>query len=123
MRFVIDMNLSPLWVDVLIRVGHEAEHWSNLGPATAEDSAIVEYARSNDSVILTNDLDFGILLALGGLNTPSVIQLRAQAVLPADLSEQLLATITATEPHLVAGALVTVTSDRHRVTVLPIDKG
>lgn len=122
MRFLIDMNLSPQWVQALTDAGHDALHWSHVGAATAEDRQIIEYAAANHYVILTQDLDFGILLAVGGLHTPSVIQLRAQAVLPNDISPQVFAAINATQQHLKSGAMVTVTSDKHRVTVLPIDR-
>jgi predicted nuclease of predicted toxin-antitoxin system len=32
MRFLIDMNLSPGWVDYLTRAGHQAQHRSAIGP-------------------------------------------------------------------------------------------
>lgn len=28
MKLLVDMNLSPLWVDVLKGAGHDALHWS-----------------------------------------------------------------------------------------------
>ena len=74
MRVLLDMNLSPHWVPVLANAGHEVEHWSSIGPATATDQQIVEYAIDNACVIITHDLDFGILLATGGLGAPSVFQ-------------------------------------------------
>jgi predicted nuclease of predicted toxin-antitoxin system len=30
MKILIDMNLSPLWVDVLTAAGIEAMHWSTI---------------------------------------------------------------------------------------------
>ncbi|MCX6459147.1 MAG: DUF5615 family PIN-like protein [Actinobacteria bacterium] len=120
MNFIIDMNLNPQWVPWLTGEGHEAQHWSEVGPGDAPDETIIRYAKTNSCVILTHDLDFGIILAIGGLDAPSVIQLRAQAVRPSDMGEQLLAAIQAASAYLVSGALVTVTKDRHRVTVLPI---
>ena len=82
MRFLVDMNLSPRWVDFRAAAGHEAVHWIDVGEPNAPDSAILECARRNGRVILTQDLDFGTLLAVGGLATPSAIQFRAEAVLP-----------------------------------------
>ena len=70
-------------------------------------------------VILTQDLDFGTLLARDGLTT-SVIQFRTQAVLPDDLGPALLAAIKAAPPHLDAGALVTIDPAKHGLTLLPI---
>jgi predicted nuclease of predicted toxin-antitoxin system len=73
--------------------------------------------------MLTQDLDFGTQLAVGEFSTPSVIPLRAQAVLPSDVGEQLLAAIDVVTAHLETGALVTVDPVGHRVTVLPISTG
>lgn len=123
MRFVVDMNLSPRWVDFLTAAGHEAVHWVAVGEPNAPDRAILDHAHRNGQVILTQDLDFGTLLAVGGLATPSVVQFRAQAVLPSDVGEQLLAAIDVAGTHLETGALVTVDPVGHRVTVLPISMG
>lgn len=119
MRFLIDMNLSPGWVDYLTRAGHHAEHWSTIGPGDAPDDELLAYAARHEQVILTQDLDFGTLLAREGLTT-SVIQFRTQAVLPGDLGPALLAAIDAAQPHLDAGALVTIDPTKHRLTLLPI---
>lgn len=35
MRILIDMNLSPDWVPVLIEGGFEAVHWSQVGEPNA----------------------------------------------------------------------------------------
>jgi predicted nuclease of predicted toxin-antitoxin system len=120
MRFLVDMNLSPRWVDFLVAAGHAAVHWIDVGEPNAPDRVILDHAHHNRQVILTQDLDFGTLLAVGGLSTPSVIQFRAQAVLPIDVGKQLLAAIEVAGAHLELGALVTVDPVGHRVTVLPI---
>ncbi|MFN0076865.1 MAG: DUF5615 family PIN-like protein [Prosthecobacter sp.] len=48
MRFVIDMNLSPAWVDVLMKMGHHAVHWSTVGQINATDAQIMVWARDID---------------------------------------------------------------------------
>jgi uncharacterized protein (DUF433 family) len=58
MRLLIDMNLAPRWIRSLSAVGHEAMHWSAVGPVKASDSTICEYAREHGFVLITNDLDF-----------------------------------------------------------------
>jgi predicted nuclease of predicted toxin-antitoxin system len=123
MRFLVDMNLSPRWVDFLAAAGYEAVHWMDLGEPDAPDREILEHAHRNGQIILSQDLDFGTLLAVGGLATPSVIQFRAQAVLPNDVGEQLLAAVDVARTHLETGALVTLDPVGHSVTVLPINMG
>ncbi len=85
MRFLIDMNLTPLWVPFIEAAGHNALHWRDVGPSDAPDTELLRYAEAHRLVLLTQDLDFGMLLALAGASTPSVIQFRCQDVLPSDV--------------------------------------
>ncbi len=74
MKILVDMNLSPFWVPFLARHGFEAWHWSTVGRPSAPDAEILAFARINNFVILTHDLDFGMLLAAQPTRGPSVIQ-------------------------------------------------
>lgn len=40
MRFLIDMNLSPDWIEVLTEEGWEAVHWSTVGAYRATDESM-----------------------------------------------------------------------------------
>ena len=68
--------MSPLTVEFLIQLGHEAVHVRTLGMQRAPDAAIIERARADSSIVLTFDLDFGDVLAFGVLDKPSVIIFR-----------------------------------------------
>ena len=85
MKLLIDMNLSPKWREVFARQGWSAVHWSTVGDPRATDQVIMDWARESQSVVLTHDLDFGMLLALTNAGGPSVIQVRAQNVVPEHL--------------------------------------
>jgi predicted nuclease of predicted toxin-antitoxin system len=74
------MNLSPDWVETFRQHSIEAVHWSKVGQNNAPDTDILSHAKTNGYVIFTNDLDFGTLLALGGHDSPSVLQLRNQDI-------------------------------------------
>jgi predicted nuclease of predicted toxin-antitoxin system len=63
MRLLIDMNLTPRWVEFLQNAGYEAVHWSSVGSNSAKDGEICDYARQSAYVLLTNDLDFPQILA------------------------------------------------------------
>ena len=104
---------DPGWVHVV------DGHIAGVGPGDAPDNELLAYAAGHEQVILTQDLDFGTLLAREGLTT-SVIQFRTQAVLPDDLGPTLLAAIDAAQPYLDSGALVTIDPTKHRLTLLPI---
>ena len=63
MKLLVDMNLSPGWVETLRAMGFEAAHWSSVGDPRAPDREIMAYARSAGYVVFPNDLDFGAILA------------------------------------------------------------
>jgi len=58
MKIIIDMNLSPEWVEYFERNGHEAIHWKDMGNSEAQDIEIIEWARERNYTVFTNDLDF-----------------------------------------------------------------
>ena len=55
MKILIDMNLSPSWVDFLKNNDFEAVHWSSIGHATDADEKIFTYAQENDFIVFTSD--------------------------------------------------------------------
>ena len=120
MKFLVDMNMSPLWVPFFIGAGFEAIHWSTVGRVSAKDSEIVAFAITHGWIILTHDLDFGMLLAASKAGCPSVIQVRTQDVLPPAIGDLVLRAIRAAAPYFSDGALVTVEPLRHRIRLLPI---
>jgi predicted nuclease of predicted toxin-antitoxin system len=117
---LIDMNLSPDWVSVLRSAGYHAIHWSAIGDPRATDRQIMDWAAANRHIVFTHDLDFGTTLALTHATGPSVIQVRADNVLPDHLSKVLIATLRQHDADLAAGALVVVDEFKSRVRVLPI---
>ena len=116
------MNLSPRWVELLSAAGMEATHWSNLGRFDAPDSVIMAYASHNEYVVLTHDLDFGIMLAASNENRPSVVQIRAGDVDPDMIGAKVVAALRQMEAELREGALLTVDPNRTRLRVLPLRK-
>ena len=59
MNILIDMNLSPQWVAVLVEAGHRAIHWSKAGATHATDHEIMTWARSNAFIVFTHDSTLG----------------------------------------------------------------
>jgi predicted nuclease of predicted toxin-antitoxin system len=120
MKIVVDMCLPPSWVEILQRAGYEAIHWKNIGEYHAADTEILKWARENDYIIFTHDLDFGTLLALTNATGPSVIQARTQDVTPDHLSQLIISYMRLYETHPSNGALMVVDEARARVTLLPL---
>ncbi|MCH8292584.1 DUF5615 family PIN-like protein [Candidatus Poribacteria bacterium] len=119
MKLLIDMNLSTEWVEVFERQGWQAVHWSVVGDPRASDSVIMAWARANDYVVFTHDLDFGTLLATTRVQGPSVIQVRTQDVMPQNLKSRLVQILRQYESVLESGALIIVDEARARMRILP----
>ena len=120
MKILIDMNLSPQWVDLLRNAGYEAVHWSDVGPMNAPDREIMAYAKVHGFIVFTHDLDFGAILATTQAASPSVVQLRTQDVHPDHLGALVLLVFTSFEQQLASGALISVDEVHQRVRILPI---
>jgi predicted nuclease of predicted toxin-antitoxin system len=119
MKLLIDMNLSPKWVEELKQGGWDAVHWSAMSDSCATDSTIMEWARTNGYVVFTHDLDFGALLATTRVQGPSVIQVRTQDVMPQSIGNRMVQILRQHQPVLEKGALVTVDETKSRVRILP----
>ena len=119
MKILVDMNLSPDWVEVFQKQGWQAQHWSQVGKPTATDREIMEWARANGWIVFTHDLDFGALLALTRVQSPSVIQVRTQDVMPVHLANRLLRVLREQESTLETGALITLDEVKVRIRILP----
>ena len=122
MKILVDMNLSPDWVEVFEQHGLGAVHWSTIGDPRAEDPILFQWARENDYVIFTHDLDFGTLLALTQAESPSVIQVRTQDVTPRYLEEMVIGALNGYESLLEVGALIVLDEGKSRVRILPLSK-
>jgi predicted nuclease of predicted toxin-antitoxin system len=119
-KLVVDIGLSPAWVDVFTKHGWSAVHWSSVGDSRAKDRVVMGWARDHGHVVFTHDLDFGALLALTRADGPSVVQVRSHDVLPEHLGAIVVAAIRTYESPLERGAIVTVDESRGRVRILPI---
>jgi len=120
-NLVVDMNLSPDWVPVLARAGHDATHWSEIGAPSATDREILTWARENAQVVFTHDLDFGAILAATAADAPSVIQIRTQDPTPQHCRNVVLDTLKRHSAALARGALISVDENRSRVRLLPLN--
>ena len=121
MKILIDMNLSPDWVQAFEKYSIESVHWSNIGNPKATDRVIMNWASTHGYVVFTNDLDFGSLLAATQAEAPSVIQVRTQDLLPASIENIVIETLLRFETELEFGALITIDLTRSRVKILPIN--
>jgi predicted nuclease of predicted toxin-antitoxin system len=119
-KLLVDMNLSPSWVERLARHGFEAVHWSTMGAAAAPDVEILTFANEHRFVVITNDLDFSAILAAGAVDGPSVVQLRTQDVLSESAAGIVATALEAHREDIERGALLSIDEAGTRVRVLPL---
>ena len=117
MKLLLDMNLSPRWVELLNKAGFEAVHWSTIGSGSAADVEIMKIARHEGYVLLTHDLDFGAILAATRGQKPSVVQLRSENLSIEVVGQLVIDALHEVAADLEGGALVTIDPGRTRVRV------
>ena len=120
MKLLVDMNLSPSWVELLARHGFEAVHWSTIGAATAPDVEILIWANEHHLVVITNDLDFSAILAASAGATPSVVHIRLQDLLSDSAVNSVANAVAAYREEIEGGALLSIDEGGTRVRMLPL---
>jgi predicted nuclease of predicted toxin-antitoxin system len=80
----------------------------------------MDWARANQYVVFTHDLDFGAILAVTHATGPSVIQVRAQDVLPGHLEGIVTSALRQYEGLLETGALIIVNEGTFQARILPL---
>lgn len=119
-KFLADMNISPLTVEQLRNLEWDVIRVSEIMDIRSKDTEILLYARENDRVIITQDIDFSMLLAISGFKKPSVINLRLEENKPDLATKRLLNVVTAMENELAEGAVLSVDEVSVRYRLLPI---
>jgi len=120
MKLVVGMSLSPTLAMTLTSSGHDAVHWSVVGPANAPDDEIMVWAAANDRIIVTHDLDFGDMLHASGSTKPSVVIVRERDPHPERITDPLLLALERFASELLSGALIAMTLNMARVRSLPL---
>ena len=119
-KLLADMNISPATVSNLQKQGWDIIRVVEVLPATASDLEILEFARQEERVIISQDLDFSMLLAVGGYSKPSLITLRLSFTDPEAVTQKILSSLPQVEENLYEGAAVTIEDDNIRIRKLPI---
>ena len=123
MKILIDMNLTPEWVEFFAARRIESVHWSEVGDPKALDPEIMAFAREQRFVVFTHDLDFGSILAVTHARGPSVIQARVEDPVPAVIGVTVVAAVVENASYLERGVLLTIDPDKLRIRILPIVPG
>ena len=121
MKILIDMNLSPVWVQYFAENDLISKHWSEIGKATDPDKVIFEYARQHGFVVFTHDLDFGTILAATNAQAPSVFQIRSHNLLPDAIGATVLKCFRDYSGFLSSGCLITLFDQKSKIRLLSLN--
>jgi len=120
MKLLIDMNLSPNLVELFNDMGIESVHWHGIGAPDAKDIEIMEYAKKNDYVVLTCDLDFSAILSSTHGHKPSVIQMRVHNYSLKKTAELIGNSILLCSAELNTGVILIIDFNRARMRLFPL---
>jgi len=120
MKILIDMNIPRSYASLLTKGGIEAICWSDIGAPDVADSEIMEYARNNDFIVLTCDLDFSAILSATKAQKPSVAQVRTSIVHTDETVDLIKAALLHYSDELVKGAIISIDTKNARVRLLPL---
>lgn len=124
MRLLLDANLSARVARLLRERGSDAMHIRDLDLQHADDATIFDHAAQHGFVLVSEDTDFGELLARRRARTPSLVLLRTGEPMPPDRQAALLdANLPAVADDLADGAVVVIARGRVRVRPLPLHPG
>jgi len=120
MKVLLDMNIPLKYTAMLTTRGIEARRWSEVGAPNAKDVEIMAYARDNDYIVLTCDLDFGALLSLTHDQKPSVVQIRASVHQAERVIGLIVTALFRYRDELEAGAVISIDLKKARIRLLPL---
>ena len=121
MRLLVDANIAQRAARLLATAGHEVTHVRDLAMARASDEEIFAKAVELGAVIVSEDTDFGALLARRRVRVPSLILLRsADPLRPDQQASVIAAALPVAEVELRRGAILVLGRGRARLRPLPI---
>ena len=122
MKFLLDMPVSAILIDILKSNGHEGVHAHHIGLDRAPDSELLDLAHQENRIIITADLDFPRLLALSDAAGPGLILFRGGNYSDLEMCELLQRVLKEVSPETLATSICVVDPKRIRLTKLPLKR-
>lgn len=120
MRFLADESCDSVVIAALRQAHHDVSAIAETTPGT-DDERVLEVARGERRVLLTEDKDFGLLAYAGGHETAGVILIRFPATARGSLGPSVVDVVAELGDRL-ATAFVVVEPGRARVSKPPLRK-
>ena len=120
MKILLDMNIPIKYEKLFEKIGLEYLRWSNVGNPDASDVEIMAYAKNNDYIVLTYDLDFSAILSMTHELKPSVAQIRASVFNAKQAVDLISSALLQNEIELIKGAVLSIDLKKARIRLLPL---
>ena len=120
MKLLLDMNIPLKYAHLLTAKGFDVLSWSDIGVIHAADAEIMAYARANEYVVLTFDLDFSAILSATNALKPSVVQIRVSIPHAGQVVDLIAAAMLKYSDDLASGAVLSINMKKARIRLLPL---
>jgi len=120
MKILLDMNIPVVYAGLLAQEGLEVLRWSDIGAPNATDLEIAEYARANNFIVMTCDLDFSTILSVTHDLKPSVVQIRGSIIHAKKAASIITVALLQSAEALENGAILSIDSKNARLKLLPL---
>jgi predicted nuclease of predicted toxin-antitoxin system len=117
MRFMADESCDFAVVSALRGAGHDVLYTSEVNPG-AEDEAVIERARIEGRIVLTEDRDFGRLVFAAARPSAGVVYLRFPVAARAAMG-QAVVTLAQQKGDAIPRSFITLQPGRARISRLP----
>ena len=122
MKILIDMNIPLDYSKFLKEKEIEIFRWSDVGLPNAPDEEIMQYAKANNFIVLTSDLDFSALLSMTHAIKPSIIQTRISLIRADRAVDMIISADKRYSNELTQGAILSINPQKARVRLLPLQR-
>ena len=119
-RVLLDQGLPRSAASLLRDEGWDVVHTGDIGLSRATDREVLDFARTEERVIITLDSDFHTILSVTNASSPSVIRIRLEGLRGPDLALLIKRIWPKVEPQLKRGAMVTVSESAIRIRNIPV---
>ena len=109
------MNMPIAVAAQLSARGHDVVHIRDLGLGHLPDEAVFELAQAENRILVTFDLDFGLIERLASDGRTSVVILRLRSVRAFHIAGRLNVALATAGAALIVGALAIVDDSRIRI--------
>lgn len=119
-KVLLDQGIPYSTTKYLKDDGWDAAHTVDIDMSRATDREIIHYAQQQKRVCITLDSDFHTILAVNGMDSPSIVRVRQEGLRGVDMAKLLKQVWVQIESQLEAGSLVTITDEAIRIRKLPV---